>query len=263
MTRTHRAAPLAALLALIAAPAPGQETHREADLPLFERTGLSMYLDRMAAGALPYDPAAQWQSYQTISRVADILRVQDRYVTTLHTRPTDTFPDYPILVLTDADGNGRAETYAYQASAEDTDTLEFGMFFALPGESRPHWLVFNGGPGMRSDGQGGVSMFWATHQYIDRNGDGAFDIYAVNGGPDLASPTDSEWIYDDDFDGRIDRAERIIDGVVQPLADAEGRIQPANRMGSYAEGTAIGAPFLAGADTVADDIAQSLEDLAQ
>jgi hypothetical protein len=263
MTRAHRAAPLAALLALIAAPAPGQDTHREVDLPLFDRTGLSMYLDRLTAGALPYDPATQWQSYRTISRVADVLRRENRYVTTLHMRPTDTFPAYPMLLLIDADGNGRAETFAYQTSAEDTDTLEFGMFFTLPGEGRPHWLVFNGGPGMQEDGQGGVSMFWATHHYIDRNGDGAFDIYAVNGGPDLAAPTDSEWIYDDDFDGRIDRAERIIDGGVQNLADAEGRIHPANPMGNYGEGTAIGAPFFAGADAVAADIAQSLEVLAQ
>ena len=106
-------------------------------------------------------------------------------------------------------------------------------------------------------------MFWATHQFIDRNGDGAFDIYVVNGGPELSAPTDSEWIYDDDFDGRIDRAERIIDGVVQPLADAEGQIHSLNQMGNYAEGTAIGAPFLAGADAVAADITQSLEALAQ
>lgn len=228
-----------------------------ADVP--SRSGLSMYIERMVATALPYDSDRRWESYLTISRLAAVLRSGTPYSEELAVRRTETFPGFPLLVLTDEDGDGRGDFFAYLDAEREKMTLEFGAYFPA-GRARPSWIVFNGGMLFEKDAAGELSFFWQTHQFIDRDDDGRFDLYVVNGadsdGDGGLGRTDTEWVFDEDNDGLIDRAERNVDGQATEIAPVDG-VFPLSAAAPGGLGPGKDFPPLAGA--IAADIVDALE----
>jgi len=227
-----------------------------------QKTGLSMYVQRKLASVWPWDPERRTDAFQTVTKIAEALWHTDSYGAEIATARTGTFPGYPLLVLTDEDGNGTADFYAYYDESRSEDTMEFGAFFAEQGKARPFWLLFNGGPSLEMTASGEMVFFWLNHQFIDRNSDGAFDTYIVNDvdfdGNGQASASDTAWMYDDDADGLLDRAELIIDGRVQTIAPENGILDLRRLGGPQHQPSRVGDPLFAFPDAVADDIQAAL-----
>lgn len=122
---------------------------------------------------------------------------------------TKTFPQFPILQLSDTDGDRKAEEFAYQQSPGDMNTQEFGYFFDLNGDGRADYLVFFGGS-MTREGED-FDIWWMNYHAVDSNADGRTDQVLYQGSTDMngngkVEPAIGLWLIDDDFDGALDRA---------------------------------------------------------
>ncbi|GEM_PF-4395071 len=191
-------------------------------------TPLSRKADRTVEAAWPFAPETRWETYLAIKQVAEAILREHRFNRQIATARTDTFTEYPRLFLLDKDGNGAADFFIYHSEGLDRLTLEFGVFFRAGGHAAPYWLVFNCGPCADTVVDGSTTFFLATHQFVDRNADGAFDLYILNGcdgdGDGRLRALDTQWLYDDDFDGRPDRAESIVAGEVRRISPVNGML---------------------------------------
>lgn len=202
-------------------------------------------------------------AYLTATKIADILLNTNQYATEVASLRTETFPGYPLLVLTDQDGNGRADLFAYHEKDIDDFTREFGAFFAESGDLRPYWIVFNGGKVLDFSESGEVlGTVWYNYQFVDRNGDGAFDIFIVNDvdfdGDGRSSGLETGWVFDDDFDGLVDRAENIVAGEVHEAVSTDGVLDLRRWSGPQDQAIRIGDPIDDFAGAIASDIAKAL-----
>ncbi len=131
------------------------------------------------------------------------------------------------LQLEDRDGDGGVDFYAYLPEPGIDETQDFGAIFDLDRDGRPDWIVFYGGVFPAAD----QTVLWWSHHAIDRNRDGRADVYVTDlvdhDGDGLMDLGRTAWIYDDDFDGRIDRAEHLT---------ADGAVALKVENGAYASG---------------------------
>lgn len=210
---------------------------------------------RTAARVAPYDDKRRVQIYSTLNK--EYLKLWDRgsgrVVATARTR---TFNRFPHLRLEDRDGDGVADFYAYYPSSSGGQTMEFGAFFDIAGDGTPDWLVFYGGSIMAERKR----MAWWNHHAIDRNNDGKFDTLVVDridmNGNGLIEPGTSVWIYDANFDGRIDLAEHVVKGKATRIQAVNGKFD--TRMLSKNRTIRVGEPFGKMFDKIARDIAGAL-----
>ena len=227
------------------------------------QTGLSMYIDRHMAQVWPWRDDARFDAFAIVTDMTEKLRHTDTYGNEIATLMTDSFEGFPLLVLTDEDGDGRADFYAYYDERREDTTLEFGAYYTEPGDVMPYWLVFNGGPSFNLSDEGDPVFYWINYQFVDRNRDGKFDTYAVNNldhdGDGYGSAADVLWLFDDDFDGGLDRGEHIVDGVSHdiPILD---RVFQSKRQGedTYDDKFRVGDPISVLADFIAADIRKAL-----
>jgi hypothetical protein len=192
-------------------------------------SGLASYKNRKLGEVTPYSDARRWESYVIVSDLADRVWRGARSSAVIASGTTNTFPGYPHLILEDRDNDGLAEFYAYQRNTTDGATREFGAYFDLSGDGLPDWIVFNGGPLATKDLK---EIYWFTHQAADRDGDGRIDVYIVNAidmdGDGFPESDATAWVYDDNGDGRVDRAENIVNGIVTPVRPQDGRLPVRN-----------------------------------
>lgn len=227
------------------------------------RTGLSMYIDRHLAQVWPWRNDARLDAFATVTDMTEKLRHADAFGNEIATLMTYSFDGFPLLVLTDEDGDGEADFYAYYDERREDTTLEFGAYYTEPGDVMPYWLVFNNGPSFDLSDEGNPVFFWINYQFIDRNRDGRFDTYAVNNldydGDGQGSATDVLWLYDDDFDGGLDRGEHIVDGVPHDIPVLDSIFQT-KRLGedTYDQKFQVGDPIWLWADLISADIRKAL-----
>ena len=192
--------------------------------------------------------------------LATYSRMNDRYLalwtrgggTRTASAHTRTIMGFPHLVL-EARGRGaKPDFYVYLPSPDGGQTQEFGAFFDRNGDGRIDWLVFNGGTLLAA----GPTIAWWTHHVIDRNGDGRFDVFVVDAvdrnGDGLIEPGSTAWLYDDDFDGRLDRGAVVADGRATPMAETGGRLDWKRMSGLPMP--KVGEPFLDLFNVIAGDI---------
>lgn len=248
----RRAATVACLPLLLTSPALSES-----------RTGISMYIDRHMTQVWPWRDEARFKAFAIVADMAEKLQHIDAYGNEVATVMTDGFEGFPLLVLTDEDGDGRADFYAYYDERREKNTLEFGAYFTEPGADMPYWLVFNSGPSFMMPAEGDMVFFWINYQFVDRNRDGKFDTYAVNNldfdGNGQGSATDVLWLYDDDFDGGLDRGEHIVDGIAHEITIIENVFQT-KRLGedTYEQKFRVGDQIGELPDFIAVDIGKAL-----
>ncbi len=224
-----------------------------------------MYIDRHIAHVWPWRDNTRFDAFAIITDVTEKLRYTDAYGNEIATLMTDRFEGLPLLVLTDEDGDGRADFYVYYNERREDTTQEFGAFYTEPNKVAPYWLVFNSGPSIELSDEGDPVMYWVNYQFVDRNRDSSFDTYAVNNldydGDGQGSATDVLWLYDDDFDGGLDWGEHIVDGVFQKIPIVEGVFQT-RRLGEEMDEHKfrVGDPIGEFADLIAADIGKALTD---
>lgn len=227
------------------------------------RTGLSMYISRHMEQVWPWRDSARFDAFEIVTDMSNKLRSSSAFGNEIATLMTDSFEGFPLLVLTDQDGNGHADFYAYYDELREETTLEFGVFFTEPGSTTPYLLVFNSGPALDNSDPSNLAVYWVNYQFVDRNQDGRFDTYAVNNvdydGDGRGSKSDVLWLFDDDFDGSLDRGEHIIDGVSHDIPDVEGVLQT-RRLGehTYEQKFQVGDPIGVLADVISADIHNAL-----
>ena len=227
-----------------------------------QKTGMSMYIDRKFNSVWPFEYTQRWEAYTTITKLAETLFHTNDYSNEIALMPTESFPGFPELVLTDEDGNGQADFYAYYNEDRTDTTLEFGPFFT-DDTGYPVWLIFNGGPSFSIDEDGEMEVFWMNYQFIDRNGDNAFDVYVVNGidfdhdgQPENLS---TAWVYDDNFDGFADRAEHLINGASHEIPSIDGTFQLYQYLGDPEEAIRMDEPLFEFWNMISTDIVNALK----
>jgi hypothetical protein len=193
--------------------------------------------DQLKSGqATTFDPAKDTFSFDNrlsifiaIDSIVNVLW-NSKTDKTLRKEPTGTFSALPILLLTDRNGDNKAEEFAYVAREDKKDTPEFGFFFDLNKDGKADYLVYNGGPLFKKDF---TQMFWMNYHAIDSNGDGKVDIFVFNTvhlqGEEMYDEGTSGWIYDRDFDGVFDSAEYLGKDFQQaiPVSDSAFTIKSA------------------------------------
>jgi hypothetical protein len=127
--------------------------------------------------------------------------------------------DYEFLHLSDKDGDGVAEEFAYSHEKKAFSSPDFGFFFDLNGDKRADYLIFFGGS-LMAEGKGpdDLAIWWMNYHAIDANGDGKVDNVLFQGSSDLngngkVEPEIGLWLVDDDYDGTLDRAFYLGPGV--------------------------------------------------
>ena len=170
---------------------------------------------------------------------------------------TRTFNGFPFLQLEDRAKDGIADFYVYYPSRGGGNTQEFGAFFDLAGNGTPDWIVFYGGSLFAE----GHKLAWWNHHAMDRNNDFKFDTLVIdridmndNG---LIEKDAAVWIFDANFDGRIDMAEHVINGNVERIKPSNGRID--TKMLSRNRMLRMGEPFGTLFDKIARDISGALD----
>lgn len=227
------------------------------------RTGLSMYINRHMAQVWPWRDDARFDAFAIVTDMTEKLLHTEVYGNEIATLMTDSFEGFPLLALTDKDGDGRADFYAYYDERREDTTLEFGAYYTESGNVMPYWLVFNSGPSFNMSDEGDPVFYWINYQFVDRNRDGRFDTYAVNNldydGDGQGSATDVLWLYDDDFDGGLDRGEHIVDGVSHDIPILDSVFQT-KRQGedTYDDKFRVGDPIGELADLIAAGIRKAL-----
>ena len=227
------------------------------------QTGLSMYIDRHMAQVWPWRDDARFDAFAIVTDMTEKLRHTDAYGNEIATLMTDSFEGFPLLVLTDEDGDGWADFYVYYDERREDTTLEFGAYYTEPGDVMPFWLVFNRGPSFNMPDEGDPVVYWTNYQFVDRNRDGRFDTRAINSvdydGDGQGSATDVLWLYDDDFDGGLDRGEHIVDGVSHDIPILDSVFQTKRRgEDTYDDKFRVGDPIGELADLIAADIHKAM-----
>ncbi|NDW54017.1 hypothetical protein [Aliiroseovarius sp. PrR006] len=211
----------------------------------------------------PWRESARFDAFEIVTDMSNKLRHSTAFGNEVATLMTDSFEGFPLLVLTDQDGNEQADFYAYYDEQRQKTTLEFGVFFTDPESNAPYWLVFNSGPAFDNSDPGNLTVYWVNYQFVDRNRDGRFDTYAVNNvdfdGDGRGSKSDVLWLFDENFDGGLDRGEHIIDGVSHDIPIVEGELQT-RRLGehAYEQKFHVGDPIGVLADVISADIQNTL-----
>jgi hypothetical protein len=166
----------------------------------------------------PYEHERRAYTLETIDELCRVIRrFPNRDI--VATLETDTFGDGPILDLMDIDGDGVADTYAYsEEGGGGGNTQHFGWIYDLNADGKFDHIVFSQGV-MIAKPMRLISTFYHA---IDSNYDDRADIWVF---PDTDLDGDGmvdegvfTWIYDVDFDGRIDSGEYLGMGVSQPVA---------------------------------------------
>ena len=226
--------------------------------PGFSKTGFSMYVARHMRMVWPWRDEARFDAFAIVTDMSEKVMHSTDYGEEIATAMTIGFEGFPLLVLSDEDGDGRADFYAYHDEKREEVTYEFGAFFTDPGKDFPYWIVFNGGPSFETSPSGEFTFYWMNYQFVDRNGDGRCDVYVTNNvsykGDGSTRANDTLWLYDDDYDGRLDRAEHIIDGVAHPVKTVDGRLDTRRPFEDPGQPLKIGdeTPFLFGSMIAAD-----------
>ena len=202
------------------------------------------------SAAAPSD-ADLWRSYTQMSAAYEKLwnRRSGREVARGR---TDTIMGFPYLVLEARAARSKPDFYAYYPRTDGGDTMEFGAFFDRGGDARIDWLVFYGGTALAE----GMQFTWWSHHAIDTNHDGQFDVFVVDAvdrdGDSLIEPGITAWLFDDDFDGRLDRGAFMQNGRSTPMRVTGGRLEWKRLTGG--PNPKLGDPFLVFFDAIADDI---------
>ncbi|MEA5571543.1 hypothetical protein [Calothrix sp. UHCC 0171] len=122
-----------------------------------------------------------------------------------------------ILNLIDKNNDGKPDEFVYHLPG-DQHSQDFGFMFDLNRDGKMDYFVFNGGPlYLKKEFQNArevfSSLFWMNYHWIDSNYDDKIDIAVFNdididgdGNPDKGV---TAWVYDDNFDGRVDRVEYL------------------------------------------------------
>lgn len=184
------------------------------------------YIDGALGSVSPYKDKARWRTFKTVAKLYDRVWTQNGGARVLSVTRTNSFPGHPYLMLQDRDGDAQADFYVYMRSATNQNTQEFGGVFDLDRNNQPDWIVFYGGVSISEKGT--FSMTSWNHHGIDRNGDGKVDVLVIDGvdrnGNGRIEPGATAWIYDDDFDGRVDRGEHILNGKVKAMPRSGNRL---------------------------------------
>lgn len=232
----------AAMLCGLAQPAAARSLDRE------------MAAVRTSDLALPDD--RRWATYQAVERLFDLLWRQPASRKVIKRGPAKAIPPLPVLTLEDRSGDGKADFFAYGSADGKARSQEFGAFFDRNGDGRIDWIVYYGG--LMMSGQG-TFYFW-HHHAIDTDGDGRFDIRVYTAvdadGDGKADEGATTWLEDTDHDGRIDRAVRIVNGTVTPIAPVGGAFALGDVLASApADQPRVGEPMpVQTIDAVAADI---------
>jgi len=180
---------------------------------------LSEYKQSSLATLGPFELSRQLEFVHTIDGVAEALWNSPYHVkTTSHN--TKTIQGCPMLTFLDRDGDGKPEMFAYGVG-KDECRHEWGLFFDLNRDGKVDYLVFNGGLVPVKDP---IRIRWWNYHCIDSNSDGNIDVLVFTD-IDLNDDTLPDegitvWLYDTDFDGRIDRGE-ILGNNIRRLLDEE------------------------------------------
>lgn len=176
----------------------------------------------IATADLSLPDECRWKVYQAVDSLFDKLWRRPAQRKVIVRGRSSAFPQLPVLTLEDRSGDGRADFFSYGSADGNARSQEFGAFFDRNGDGRIDWLVYYGGMMLAGDG---TFYFW-HHHAIDTNGDGRFDVrvYTVvdadgDGSPDQGATT---WLEDSDHDGLTDRATRIFNREITPIAMRDG-----------------------------------------
>lgn len=168
-------------------------------------------------GAFDFD--RRFYIYETLDEIANKLEKSPKR-TVLKKVRTNTFEKFPILELWDRDLDGQPDQFVY--FHEKGNIHAFGFIFDLNKDGRVDYLVLNGGPMFTKE-----LFYWMNYHWIDSNYDGKVDI-KVNNAVNLETgkwPPKlglTVWVYDSDFDGYIDKAEYLSEGIAKPVPEKEG-----------------------------------------
>lgn len=109
-----------------------------------------------------------------------------------------------VIGVLDSDDDGLADAFATHPGDQD-----FGFLYDLNKDCKMDYLILNGGIVPSKD----FKAFWFNFHWIDSNHDGKMDIHVENDldldGDKLPDKGITAWVYDSDFDGKIDKAEYI------------------------------------------------------
>ncbi|WP_338466244.1 VCBS repeat-containing protein [Novosphingobium sp. ZN18A2] len=250
---------LAGVLTMVAATAaygstvtPTQETVNQGGEGL-ERAG---YVERTVSEIGPYSSEHRLQIYGAINDLFDRLWLKPEGKKVLRKAVRSNL-DGMEFQLEDRDADGKADFYVYYRPNRYKQSQDFGAFFDLNGDGRPDWIVFYGGSLVTRD----KSVLWWHQHGVDTNGDGRFDLWIIgaidmdgDGYPDKGA---TAWVQDVDHDGRIDRAEHIVDGKVIPIKP-KGKRLPLRCVMSFAQAR-IGESIIDLFDKISRDINANLQ----
>jgi hypothetical protein len=147
-----------------------------------------------------FDFQKRFYVYEKINEIANLSLKHKSPKVVLKTKPING----SVFVVFDSDDDGLADAFAAHPGYQD-----FGFLFDLNKDCKMDYLILNGGIVPSKD----FKAFWFNFHWIDSNNDGKIDIYVENDidldGDKLLDNGITAWIYDNDFDGKIDKAEYI------------------------------------------------------
>jgi len=154
---------------------------------------------------------------ETIDELSRVVRsLPDRNI--VATLKTDTIGGSPILDLVDHDRDGRADSFVYsETGGGGSRSQDFGYMFDLNADGVFDYVVFSQGTAIAMP----FKLISTYYHMIDSNYDGRVDIWIR---PDTDLDQDGAvdegvftWLYDIDFDGRIDGGDYLGIGVGEPM----------------------------------------------
>lgn len=169
-----------------------------------------------------YDDKRHWETYVAVRDIFERLWLHPSSKKVIKKGHFATFKDFPVLELEDRDQDGKADFYGYERPDGSRTSQEFGAFLDLNGDGRPDCIVFYGGLLFTKS----LKFFSWYHVAIDTNADGRFDVRVYGAidadGDGIADEGATAWVYDTNYDGRVDKAELIVDGHVTPIKPQNG-----------------------------------------
>jgi hypothetical protein len=194
-------------------------------------TTVSAYKQRRLDEISPFVFANRYKTYEAIDQIANMLW-HSHTIQRIVERRTNTFPQFPILLLYDRDGDSKPEEFSYEPEGGG-ESQEFGFFFDLNRDGKADYVVFNGGPMFTKDLK---QMIWMNYHGIDTNYDGKVDVQVLNAidlnGDTFPEPGATTWFYDRDFDGRMDDGEYLAPKFQEPV-ERNGDILVSKRAFSF------------------------------
>ena len=137
----------------------------------------------------------------------------------LKSRKTKTIGGHPKLELLDCNDDENPDKYRYMPKRGD-DTQDFGFMFDLNCDGVSDYLIFYMGP-VSVEMEEPIRVVWGWYHWIDSNYDGMIDILVYPGidlaGDGVIETTTHAWLYDVDFDGKIDRGEYVVKDADKPI----------------------------------------------